>query len=328
MSFMTNEPSNSNPISGNTHADSIPPSEQQSHANAPLPRRILKLLRLTVHRQLLTAHYSAIVLGLILISAAGLKARQWATDPVGAITYLLAFGLPVSRWVMLTIVESELAIGLWLLSGLARVNARRAAMALFGLFALLSLYLAGSGAASCGCFGNLSISPWQAFGIDLTAILALWCWRPASGAERQVVTSAYGQRPRVPLCFASFAAIATLATALPTLRSDPATLSDVGTVLGDDRTVILQPENWRGKRCPILSFIDVAADLSRGTWVAFFYHPDCPKCVVQLDTLRETVEQHGVLLENVAVVSVTANKLAPQRTSFAQVTGTMGSSHL
>ncbi len=52
-----------------------------------------------------------VALGLLLLTAAGLKGYQLATEPVAE------DGLLTSRWFLIAVVEFELTFSLWLLSG-------------------------------------------------------------------------------------------------------------------------------------------------------------------------------------------------------------------
>ena len=56
------------------------------------------------------------------------------------------------------------------------------------------------------------------------------------------------------------------------------TLSDAGEIIGDGKTVVLEPEKWIGKRFPLLDYIDIGDKLKEGSWVVVLYHHDCPKC--------------------------------------------------
>jgi hypothetical protein len=103
-----------------------------------------------------------IVLGVLLLSAAGLKAHQLATEPV------LSTGLLDSRWLLMATVEFELLFGLWLLGNIWPKPTWAAALACFGLFTCVSLYKALSGYATCGCFGRVSVNPWYTATLDLS----------------------------------------------------------------------------------------------------------------------------------------------------------------
>lgn len=137
-----------------------------------------------------------IALGLLLLVAAALKGYQLATEPVLAphvdgpwwatgLTALLA-----SRWLLLGAVEFELFFGLWLLAGLYPRQTRALAIGCFALFAAVSLFKALSGAASCGCFGKVAVSPWLTLALDIFAAVVLLLVRFRAEPEMR--------RPRLP----------------------------------------------------------------------------------------------------------------------------------
>ena len=74
-----------------------------------------------------------IVLGILLLAAAGLKAHQLITDPpIGA-------GLLASPWFLWTAVVGELFLGAWLLCRIYSHLSRLVALAAFAVFAGVSL---------------------------------------------------------------------------------------------------------------------------------------------------------------------------------------------
>jgi hypothetical protein len=95
-----------------------------------------------------------VALGLLLLVAAALKAHQLATQP------LPERDLLSSRWVLVLWVEAEIALSLWLLSGLVRRAGWAAALVCFSLFSVVTLHKALAGETSCGCFGVVEVSPW------------------------------------------------------------------------------------------------------------------------------------------------------------------------
>ena len=113
-----------------------------------------------------------ILLGLVLLTAAGLKGHQLATEPA------VGTGLLDSRWFLIGVVEFELLFGLTLLAGIFPKSTWIAALACFACFAGVSAVKAVLGDASCGCFGRVPVNPWHTFGLDLTAIVALLRWQP------------------------------------------------------------------------------------------------------------------------------------------------------
>jgi hypothetical protein len=108
-----------------------------------------------------------IAVGLLLLTAAGLKAHQLATQPI------LGNGLLNSRWLLIIAVAFELLLSLILLANVWPKPTWAASLACFGLFACVSLYKAMSGHASCGYFGRVPVNPWYTATIDLIIIVSL-----------------------------------------------------------------------------------------------------------------------------------------------------------
>jgi hypothetical protein len=61
----------------------------------------------------------------------------------------------------------EIALGLWLISGLHAPVARIVTGLTFIAFFEVSLYQALVGEGSCGCLGRVTVSPWIMAGVDL-----------------------------------------------------------------------------------------------------------------------------------------------------------------
>src|SRR5207249_8212034 len=76
------------------------------------------------------------------------------------------------------LIEFEILLGIWLLSGKSPIGSWIVALAGFASFAAVSSYLGWIGQASCGCFGRLSVNPWVAFGLDVVVIAILLVGRP------------------------------------------------------------------------------------------------------------------------------------------------------
>jgi len=113
-----------------------------------------------------------VLLGVLLLVAAGLKAHQLATEPVAERDLLS------NRTFLVVWVELELLFGTWFVSGLLPRAAWVAAMHCFLLFAIVAALKAFSGEASCGCFGRVEVSPWYTLGLDAGALAALVLFRP------------------------------------------------------------------------------------------------------------------------------------------------------
>lgn len=93
------------------------------------------------------------ILGLFLLTAAGLKAYQLATEPV-------AGSAPLAwRWLVVAELAFEAGLGVWLLAGVWASASWGVTMGCFMLFACVSAWKGFQGEASCGCFGRVSVSP-------------------------------------------------------------------------------------------------------------------------------------------------------------------------
>jgi hypothetical protein len=115
-----------------------------------------------------------VVLGLLLLTAAGLKAYDVVR---GSGPRWSLFSSPRSQ---IAVIEVETILGVWLLSGWSGRAAWGATLGLFGILACISLHLGLTGQPSCGCFGRVEVQPWLAFAVDIAALVALVVWRPHS----------------------------------------------------------------------------------------------------------------------------------------------------
>lgn len=238
-----------------------------------------------------------ILLAALLLTAAGLKAYQLSTEPT------LGTGLLDSRWLLIAAVEFELFFGLWLLANILPRATWAAAVGCFSVFTCISLYKALSGYATCGCFGRVAVNPWYTASFDLTIVCSLLYWRPChvpspfgrgSGGE-DVSSSVWSfithHSSFIISSRASAVLLLWLAAGLPagyTMCSyADTTLSDAGSIVGNSKIVVLEPENWVGKQFPLLDYIDVDDRLRRGRWVALLYHHSCPDCRAVIRALSQ-----------------------------------------
>lgn len=195
----------------------------------------------------------------ILLVAASLKGYQLATDPTLGT-------LHGSRWLQLLLVEYEVVLASWLLSGIAQRPCRWVALATFASFGCYAFYLGVTGAASCGCFGGAIVDPWWTFGLDVAALLPLWRWWPVAASMGWI------QLIRTTTLPAAVGSILLVAIA----KQPSAALAD-GIVMGES-FVLLEPEKWVGKQFPLIELIDIGEKFEQGAWKLLFYHHDCPKC--------------------------------------------------
>ena len=207
-----------------------------------------------------------VLLGAILLVAAGLKGHQLATEP------LLGNALLPSRWFLIGVVQFEVFLGLCLCVGLWPQHTRNVGLLCFAVFACISLYKGFTGAASCGCFGRLETSPWLSAFLDLTAVAALLRWRPCGSRNgtRQSLARVVG----LVVVFFVVSLPATWAIA----HASPQRLASLSGITTTGRSILLEPRSWVGKAFPLLPLIDIGSRLSRGTYAVVLYRHNCPMC--------------------------------------------------
>jgi hypothetical protein len=128
----------------------------------------------------------ASVLGVVLLSAAVLKFQATFTGS--------AVQLAHSRAIAIVLAECEICWGLWMLAGFAPHLTRIASVILFAGMGIISLRSALMDSSSCGCFGDLPVSPWTSFGIDVCAILGLLYFQsPCSRTPSPIRAADHGQ---------------------------------------------------------------------------------------------------------------------------------------
>lgn len=110
--------------------------------------------------------FVALALGVLLIVAGALKTGPWLSgvSAEGGSGRSVLVGLAIAV---------ELLFGLWLMLGLFPRLTRCVALGCFFGFLNIALFKALEGAASCSCFGNVPLTPWIAFTIDVVAVVAL-----------------------------------------------------------------------------------------------------------------------------------------------------------
>lgn len=210
------------------------------------------------------------VLGVVLLIAAALKTHQLATSPTAETSLL------TSRWFLIALVEFELALGLWLISWTYPKPARMASLVAFAAFAAASLIQVLSGESSCGCFGKVVIKPLYTLLFDLAALAVLWRWGPQATSD---VRSHFFRLTASAFLFLLMGVSAALIMSSFTA----AILTKEGEIVGDNATVVLEPETWSGQRFPLLKHIDIGERLERGSWMALLYRDECPVCRAEIE---------------------------------------------
>jgi thiol-disulfide isomerase/thioredoxin len=221
------------------------------------------------------------LLGLLLLAAACLKGWQLITEPVAN------KGFWANRTLLIGVVEFELALAIWLMSGMFRKVAWLAAVVCFCFFSCVTLYKGVTGADSCGCFGAVKVNPWVTLlAVDLPAVAALLLFRPAfsfpkSRSVTQVIRKIFTPAPsifRLSTLGCVTAMVLGVSTAVLALNEPVKVTSSYE---------VLEPETWIGKKLPIIDSIDIGEQLKTGNWLILFYHYDCPDCRAAISKLEQ-----------------------------------------
>ncbi|MCF7972765.1 MAG: hypothetical protein K9N55_03010 [Phycisphaerae bacterium] len=214
-------------------------------------------------------------LGVLLMAAALLKAHELLTLPT-ANKDLWSY-----RPFLILQVECELALGLWLLSGLWKRAAWWIALLCFGLFSGITLTKALTGAASCGCFGRIQVNPWiTLLAIDVPAVLLLLLFRikkrtvshlPFPGCQRGYMFS-------MGLLWVTLLGVTTVGLITHVPQKVTAAFE------------VLEPQTWTGRTLPILPHVDIADRLEQGNWLIMLFHHDCPDCAKALPEFQQMAD--------------------------------------
>jgi hypothetical protein len=204
------------------------------------------------------------LVGVILLGASVLQAYELFSTPTAETS------LWTSRWFLIALVEAEFSLGAWLLSGLFSAAARWTTLAVFIVFFCVSLFKALAGETNCGCFGPVHFSPRYTAALDFAVMLSLGFWRPMRNAAR------------TPLLRVAAILVLLLIVGVPggiiLAASKPGNVGPEYEINANQAVVLLEPEKWVGRRCPILKYTDIGDELSHGSWLVVLYHHDCPRC--------------------------------------------------
>lgn len=214
-------------------------------------------------RRLFSAHGCVeVALAIVLIGAASLKAYQVLT-----LSGPVLPGVVHNRTLFAALIEAELFMALWMLTGGFPRARLVAGMICFGAFALAASYEAFRGLDSCGCFGVAKVSPKITAAFDAAALIALWVTKPKRifgdvvPARRIYAATAVGV-----ILSGSFLALLVLSS------------SRNATSAQADDLVILDPQSWMDKPLEIIADVDSGEPLRHGRWIVVFYHYDCDSC--------------------------------------------------
>ena len=162
-------------------------------------------------------------------------------------------------------IQLEVFLAIWLVGGFLQRESRRTAIIAFSVYCLAALYRYLTGADSCGCFGAVIVNP---------LIVALGDFAILVLLRLSVVELTYCNDNRllcVPLAAALLTGIASsMVIGSPT--NDLSGFSDRGS------SVLLTPDNWKGKPFPLIPVLAKSASLRTGHWTVILVRASCAAC--------------------------------------------------
>jgi hypothetical protein len=226
----------------------------------------------------------SVLLGALLLVAAALKTHQLATEPIAG------NGLLESRWFLAAVVQFEILLGFWLISGVFPCAAWWVALLTFGAFTVVAAAKGIAGEPSCGCFGRVETSPWLTLTIDVAAVLALSCAvpRPAPGRKASMAVAApfcnswNAPSPTVEISRSHVWFLGLWLTTAAGLGffsvrgAASVPMAAIGQRVGD--VILVQPDQMIGQRFELGRFTDIGQQLAQGRWLVVFYNARCPEC--------------------------------------------------
>lgn len=252
-----------------------------------------------------------VVLGLVLLLAAGMKGYGLVTGSVVETSFFS------SRWNQIAIIEGEIFLALWLLTGFFPTILWITTFSCFILFTIYSLYQAVTEAESCGCLGALiQINPWYTFLFDAIVLFVLLLVQPDKSSTQNRIIA---RRKILVASFLSLLVLTSIGLVLVSF-SVTATLNEEGQIEGAGKTIAIDPANWIGKQFPLTKFIDIGSQLQRGRWIVVLYHWECPRCrdiVAQYVALAHHLQNQSRDLK-IALIEVPPHKEEPSQVPVSE----------
>ncbi|AQQ09353.1 hypothetical protein L21SP3_01157 [Sedimentisphaera cyanobacteriorum] len=197
----------------------------------------------------------------VLIFSAATKFKMVLSEPIVPANIFEAREFVIVQTVLIT------GLAIWLVCGIFRKAGWLLAVIAFIVFTLDSLYKGLSGAASCGCFGGVTVNPWiTVFAINLPVLILLTLFRPQG--EKLLPPPWPNARHLVSTALPTALLIASVSWTMVHFEP-PAETEDY---------LYVEEEKWEGEYFEYLYDISIADQLAEGLSIMLFYHNDCPNC--------------------------------------------------
>lgn len=234
---------------------------------------------------------------IVLVASAILK----STDVIDAAVALRVI-LPSARpWMILVVIQGELGVAFWLLSGWRIAAAWTATVIAFIAFVVVNLMMIWRGVDSCGCFGPLHSSPYFVGALDVLVLSFLIVFYPS---ERNVSKFVAGRR--ISYVIGAYLAASALSLSFFVFGSKDLRADMRGVQFsGDNQSILLDyDDGWIGQALPIEPFIKINRDMSKGTWRLVMYRANCPKCTSRIAMYEDLNRRSEYLEGSIALVEV------------------------
>ena len=243
-----------------------------------------------------------LVVAAIILTAAFMKSWQLATTPS------LGEGLLHARWFNIAVVQYEILFGIWLLVGLMPKLTWLVSIGCFSAFALVSLYKALLGEASCGCFGAAIVNPWYTMTFDLILVGLLIVVRPRGVVLQlrvflhELVELRRYKRVGVAVAVWLLLAVSSVYAMVSIQKNEIAKLGTEFIGADGKKTILLEPKKWIGKELPLRDYVVGDRELTQGRWHVLLSRPGCNDCEIVKWHLVDSANDKEILVAILEVV--------------------------
>lgn len=215
----------------------------------------------------------------------------------------------------------EMVLGLWIITNVAPRATKRLVASLFAIFAAVALYKAIAGEKSCGCFGELNVPPGATFVLDV-ALASL----AALGSLPSTTPRETSRRRRLKIgAFLLVALLLSIAVFARVTRrdADVVVLETREQFVPAGSVVLIKPELWLKKECPLIPYCVDGERLKRGRWILALYSSQCDACQKALESASQLARKNET---QSAIVDLRANSTPPSL-PFVDYAGSLSDEH-
>jgi hypothetical protein len=195
----------------------------------------------------------------------------------------------------------EVALALWLMSGIRTAGSLLSAAVLFGMF-FCWICISLIRGTSCGCFGHIETDTritlftdaFIASAASTAYMLFRRCFKKYNSIEKSF------------LCMGIAAAAVQVTVVGYNIRNTSVLTPNESPLNINANRIIIYPDQWVGRLCPLPSYIQSGDRLKHGSWLVLLYKHDCQHCAKEIENYREFAQMlNGISgVPSVALVEV------------------------